>query len=55
MTDDLDAEMTALKERGVTCSEVEEQPWGSLSQISLPSGGNIGIYQAKHETALNLP
>jgi catechol 2,3-dioxygenase-like lactoylglutathione lyase family enzyme len=55
MCDDLQAEMAALKKNGVACSEVQEQRWGSITKISLPGGGQIGLYQPKHPTALSLP
>lgn len=55
MCDDLTAEITALKAKGVSCSEVHEERWGSLTTIRLPGGGEIGLYQPKHPTALNLP
>jgi hypothetical protein len=52
MCDDLEAEMRALAERGVVSSAVEEPRWGSVSKIRLPSGGEIGLYQPKHPTAI---
>ena len=52
MCDDLKAEIRALAERGVVCSAVEEPRWGSVSKIRLPSGGEIGLYQPKHPTAI---
>jgi catechol 2,3-dioxygenase-like lactoylglutathione lyase family enzyme len=54
MCDDLKAEMASLKEKGVVCSEVQEARWGSITQIRLPSGGEVGLYQPKHPTALGL-
>jgi catechol 2,3-dioxygenase-like lactoylglutathione lyase family enzyme len=55
MTDDLEAEMRALRERGVNCSEVEEARWGSITKLTLPSGGQVGLYQPKHPTAIGGP
>jgi hypothetical protein len=52
MCDDLKTEMAALKEKGVVCSEVQEARWGSITTIRLPGGGDIGLYQPKHPTAL---
>lgn len=52
MCDDLKAEMNALKKKGVACSEVQKERWGSITKISLPGGGKIGLYQPKHRTAL---
>jgi catechol 2,3-dioxygenase-like lactoylglutathione lyase family enzyme len=52
MCDDLKAEMSALKKKGVACSEIQEARWGSITKINLPGGGQIGLYQPKHATAL---
>jgi catechol 2,3-dioxygenase-like lactoylglutathione lyase family enzyme len=54
MCDDLGAEMAALEEKGVPCSDVEEARWGSVTKIQLPGGGQVGLYQPKHPTALAL-
>jgi len=54
MCDDLKAEMSALKKKGVACSEVHNERWGSITRIKLPSGAQIGLYQPKHPTALGL-
>jgi len=54
MCDDLKSELGALKKKGVQCSNVQEERWGSLSRIRLPSGCEIGLYQPKHPTAMKL-
>jgi catechol 2,3-dioxygenase-like lactoylglutathione lyase family enzyme len=54
MCDDLEAEMSALKKKGVACSDVHNERWGSITNIKLPGGGKIGLYQPKHATALAL-
>jgi catechol 2,3-dioxygenase-like lactoylglutathione lyase family enzyme len=54
LCEDLKSEMATLAKKGVTCSAVQEERWGSVTRIPLPSGGSIGLYQAKHPTALNL-
>jgi catechol 2,3-dioxygenase-like lactoylglutathione lyase family enzyme len=51
MCDDLNAEIAALGEKGVPCSEVEEARWGSVTKIRLPGGGEVGLYQPKHPVA----
>jgi hypothetical protein len=43
-----------LKSKGVACTEVEEERWGTRTTIRLPSGGEIGLYQPKHEVAIGL-
>jgi hypothetical protein len=52
MSDDLKAEMSALKKKGVECSDIQEERWGSITRMKLPGGGQIGLYQPKHPTAL---
>jgi len=52
MCDDLKTEIAALAKKGVLCSKVEEARWGSITKMRLPSGGNVGLYQPKHPTAL---
>lgn len=51
MCRDLQAEIAALKEKGVACSGVQEARWGSVTKIRLPGGGEIGLYQPKHVMA----
>ncbi|HET6216561.1 MAG TPA: extradiol dioxygenase [Acidobacteriaceae bacterium] len=55
MCEDLNAEMKSLGEKNVVCSPVQEERWGSITTIRLPGGGEVGLYQPKHPTALNRP
>jgi catechol 2,3-dioxygenase-like lactoylglutathione lyase family enzyme len=54
MCDDLKATMQELADKGVQCSAVTEARWGSITSIQLPGGGELGLYQPKHPTALGL-
>ena len=54
MCDDLKAEIASLAKKGVNCSEVQEARWGSITKMHLPGGGEVGLYQPKHPTALGL-
>jgi catechol 2,3-dioxygenase-like lactoylglutathione lyase family enzyme len=54
MCDDLKAEMAALGKKGVQCSKVENERWGSMTKVQLPGGGEVGLYEPKHPTALTL-
>ena len=49
---DLKAEIAALRGKGVKCSEVQEERWGSITRIRIPGGGELGLYQPKHPSAL---
>jgi catechol 2,3-dioxygenase-like lactoylglutathione lyase family enzyme len=48
MCDDLKAEISELAKKGVRCSEVQKERWGSITRIRLPGGSEVGLYQPKH-------
>jgi hypothetical protein len=48
MCDDVEAFVTAMKERGIACEPVQNQGWGLLTQVKLPGGGKLGVYQPRH-------
>jgi catechol 2,3-dioxygenase-like lactoylglutathione lyase family enzyme len=48
MCDDLVAEKGRLESLGVQCGEVVEARWGSVTHVSLPGGGEIGLYEPRH-------
>ena len=54
MCEDLNTEIAALAKKDVRCSEVQEARWGSIVKLRLPGGGQLGLYQPKHPTALSL-
>jgi hypothetical protein len=54
LCDNVKTEIASLAKKGVKCSEVHEERWGSITKMRLPGGGEIGLYQPKHPTALGL-
>ena len=54
MCDDLSSTMKSLEAKGVQCTAVDEAPWGLKTTFPLPSGGEIGLYQPRHPTAIGL-
>jgi catechol 2,3-dioxygenase-like lactoylglutathione lyase family enzyme len=49
MTDDLEATLARLRERGVTVSgEPSDQGWGVVAAIDVPGFGSLGIYEPRH-------
>jgi catechol 2,3-dioxygenase-like lactoylglutathione lyase family enzyme len=54
MCDDLNSYVEFLQTNNVACSPLKIAPWGTKTTIKLPSGGEIGLYQPTHPTALNL-
>jgi catechol 2,3-dioxygenase-like lactoylglutathione lyase family enzyme len=54
MCEDLQATVHALAAKKVACTEIEKEAWGIRTTVRLPSGGELGLYQPTHETALHL-
>jgi catechol 2,3-dioxygenase-like lactoylglutathione lyase family enzyme len=52
MCDDLAAFHAEMTTRGVTCSDPHTEPWGSITELTLPGGGTIGVYQPTHPSPL---
>ena len=48
MCDDVEALVAEMQERGIGCGPVEDQGWGVLTYLVLPSGGKLRIYQPRH-------
>jgi hypothetical protein len=48
MTDDLGAEIAALRRAGIDCEDATQQAWGRVTRIKLPGGGTLGLYQPRH-------
>lgn len=48
MTDDLEALVASLASRGVACTAPRSLGWGVLTEVTLPGGGQLGIYQPRH-------
>lgn len=54
MSNDLPSVIKSLEAKGVSCTQIEKQPWGTSTTIRLPSGGRVGLYQPTHQTPLGL-
>jgi hypothetical protein len=52
MCDDVVAFIAEMKSKNVDCSPIDEQRWGSITHLTLPGGGKLGVYQPKHPTPL---
>src|SRR5712691_11592729 len=48
MCADVQAFVAAMAEQGVACSPIQRVGWGQLTQITLPGGGKLGVYQPQH-------
>jgi hypothetical protein len=48
MCDDIEAFVGEMKAQEVSCGPVTNQGWGLLTQVTLPGGGTLGVYQPRH-------
>ena len=53
LCDDVEAFIAQMQERGVATRPIQEERWGRVTVITLPGGGEIGVYQPLHERAPN--
>jgi len=54
MCDDLSVLVRSLEAQGVRCGAISREAWGIKTTVRLPSGGEIGLYQPTHPTAIGL-
>ena len=55
MCDDIDATVEELTAKGVEFSQpVTETRWGRLVRFQLPGGGELGMYEPRHDRATDL-
>ena len=55
MCADVHATISGLKRKGVTCGPLTEANWGITTHITLPGGGQVGLYQPRHPVAAGMP
>lgn len=48
MCDDVDALVEAMQAREVACTPAQDLGWGRLTAVTLPGGGELGIYEPRH-------
>lgn len=55
MCDDVEAFIAEMHQHGVACTPVLDEEWGLLTDLSLPGGGRIGVYQPRHSRPDPMP
>lgn len=48
MCDDIKKFVAQMKKHKITCGKVKDQGWGLLTELKLPGGGHLGVYQPRH-------
>jgi hypothetical protein len=46
--DDAEAFVAAMQARNVPVSPVADRGWGRLTELTLPGGGKVGVYEPRH-------
>ena len=48
MCDDVKVFVAEMEKRSIVCGPVQDEGWGLLTQLTLPGGGKLGVYQPRH-------
>ena len=48
MCSDIESFVAAMAPHNIVCEPVQDQRWGLLTQVKLPGGGKLGVYQPRH-------
>jgi hypothetical protein len=49
MCEDINAFIEEMRKQDIQCTPADNQGWGLLSELTLPGGGKIGVYEPRHE------
>ena len=49
--DSLTEFIAKMTEHGVATTEPKDEGWGVITMITLPGGGSLGVYEARHALA----
>ena len=49
MCDDIEDFVSAMKKSKVATTPPQNRGWGTMTQITLPGGGTLGVYQPHHK------
>jgi hypothetical protein len=53
LCDDIQAFVSVMVDQGVACGPIQSLGWGHLTQVTLPGGGKLGVYQPRHARPLS--
>jgi catechol 2,3-dioxygenase-like lactoylglutathione lyase family enzyme len=48
MCDDVEAFVRLMATHSIACDPPQERDWGIVTQVTLPSGSKLGVYQPRH-------
>ncbi len=48
MCDDIEEFIAEMKKHDIACAAVHDPGWGLLTELTLPGGGKLGVYEPRH-------
>ncbi len=48
LCDDVEAFVAEMARQGIETGPITDQGWGRLTRLTLPGGGEVGVYQPRH-------
>jgi hypothetical protein len=48
MVDDVEGFIAEMKKNKIACGPVQNPGWGMLTEVTLPGGGKLGVYQPRY-------
>jgi len=48
LCDDVKAFVQAMRRRGIKCTRIKKESYGITTELTLPGGGALGVYQPLH-------
>jgi hypothetical protein len=48
MCDDVQAFVLEMRRRGRACTPPQDEGWGVVTELTLPGGGMLGVYEPRH-------
>ena len=55
MCADIEAFVAEMKKHKISCLPVQDQRWGLVTRLTLPGGGQLGVYQPRHVRPKAMP
>ncbi len=48
MCEDIKGFVDEMGKQGIACTDISDEGWGLLTRLTLPGGGQLGVYQPRH-------
>lgn len=55
MVDDIDDFVADMRERKIAVNDAVNHGWGVMTQLTLPGGGAVQVYEPRHERPASMP